>query len=712
MSTFNTDSTSASLLLEVFTEELPPKSLRRLGEAFSEGVASSLKAANLLSEQSTVTGFATPRRLAVHITEVLNHAPDYPVREKLLPSSIAYDTQGQATAPLLKKLASLGYADIDLANLEKSGEGKNEALYLNVVAKGAALEPTIQQAVEQSLNKLPVAKMMHYQVTRANGELVDVQFARPVHRIVALYGNTPLHISALGIDSGKQTEGHRFLAPGVLQIESADQYESALESKGKIVPSFTKRRQQIEAGLLKAAGNDLVLMPESLLDEVTALVEWPAIYECHFDAEFLEVPQECLILTMQTNQKYFALTDKQGKLRNRFLIVSNIQTDQPEAIISGNERVVRPRLSDARFFFQQDQKRSLVSRVNDLARVVYHNQLGNQLDRSKRVQAISLGIAKLLGWNEIFASRAAEIAKTDLLTDMVGEFPELQGIMGRYYATLDKENDEVAAACSEHYMPRFAGDTLPNTQTGTILAIADKLETLVGIWGVGLAPTGDKDPYALRRNALGICRLLLEKNLPLSLPALIELARRQFPQKEVQEKAQVAAINEFILDRLRAYLRDQALSGKPFTSPEIEAVLSQAPEQINDIIARLSALREFNALSQASQLAAANKRISNILKKTTTAIPKACSVKLLQVPAEIALYQALEILKPTLDSAYAKYEFVGLLKALVALSEPIDQFFADVMVMDPDPKLRDNRLALLQELHQKMNLVADLGKLA
>jgi len=426
----------------------------------------------------------------------------------------------------------------------------------------------------------------------------------------------------------------------------------------------------------------------------------------------LEVPQECLILTMQTNQKYFALTDKQGKLRNRFLIVSNIQTNKPAAIISGNERVVRPRLSDARFFFQQDQKRSLASRVPDLARVVYHNQLGNQLDRTKRVQAIALGIAKLLGWNETLASRAAEIAKTDLLTDMVGEFPELQGIMGRYYANLDKEQEEVAAACSEHYMPRFAGDALPITQTGTVLAIADKLETLVGIWGVGLAPTGDKDPYALRRHALGICRLLLEKNLPLSLPTLIELARKQFPQKEVQEKAQVSEINEFILDRLRAYLRDQAVAGKSFTSPEIDAVLSQAPEQINDVIARLSALREFNGLAQASQLAAANKRISNILKKTTTAIPKTCSAKLLQVPAEVALHQALEALKPSLDSAYAKHQFVELLKALVALSEPIDQFFADVMVMDPDTKLRDNRLALLQELHLKMNLVADLGKLA
>jgi len=712
MSTSHSLSQSANLLIEVFTEELPPKSLRRLGDAFSEGIFTALKAAGLTSASSQVTGFATPRRLAVLITDVLAQAPDYPVREKLLPTSIAFDAEGKATAPLLKKLGALGYADIDLSSLEKAGEGKNEALYLNVVAKGAALEQTAQTALEQTLNKLPIAKMMHYQVQQKNGSLADVQFARPAHRIIALHGSNTLNLSSLGIDASNQTEGHRFLAPGVLSIANADQYEADLEAKAKVIPSFNKRRAQIEAALLKAAGDDLVLMPDSLLDEVTALVEWPAIYTCHFDQEFLEVPQECLILTMQTNQKYFALTDKQGKLRNRFLIVSNIETSKPDAIISGNERVVRPRLSDARFFFTQDQKRPLASRVADLGKVVYHNQLGNQLDRTKRVQGVATGIAKHLGADEKLAHRAAEIAKTDLLTDMVGEFPELQGIMGNYYAKHDGEHAEVAAACSEHYMPRFAGDTLPLSQTGTILAIADKLETLVGIWGVGLAPTGDKDPYALRRHALGICRLLLEKNLSLSLPELIELARAQFPQKEVQEKAQVADIYAFIIDRLRAYLRDQSVAGTPFTSAEIDAVLSQSPAQINDLITRLSALREFNALPQASQLAAANKRISNILKKTTTAIPAACSSKLLQIPAESALYQALEAATPALDAAYEKRQFVELLKALVALSEPIDQFFADVMVMDPNPELRDNRLALLQQLHQKMNLVADLGKLA
>jgi glycyl-tRNA synthetase beta chain len=712
MSTSHSNPQSATLLIEVFTEELPPKSLRRLGDAFSEGIFGSLKSAGLTSETSQVAGYATPRRLAVQITNVLDQAPDYPIREKLLPTSIAFDASGKATPPLLKKLGALGYGDIDIATLEKSGEGKNEALYLNVVAKGAALKQTAQIALEQTLSKLPIAKMMHYQVLQKDGHLADVQFARPAHRIIALHGSNIVNISALGIHANNQTEGHRFLAPGNISISDADQYESYLQSKAKIIPSFHQRRANIEVALLKAAGDDLVLMPDSLLDEVTSLVEWPAIYECYFDQEFLEVPQECLILTMQTNQKYFALTDKHGKLRNRFLIVSNIETSKPNAIISGNERVVRPRLSDARFFFQQDQKRSLASRVADLGKVVYHNQLGNQLDRTRRVQAIAVGLAKKLGADENLLARAAEIAKTDLLTDMVGEFPELQGIMGRYYATHDGEHADVASACSEHYMPRFAGDALPQTQTGNILAIADKLETLVGIWGVGLAPTGDKDPYALRRHALGICRLLLEKNLSLSLPEIIELARTQFPQADVKEKAKTADIYAFIIDRLRAYLRDQSVSGKPFTSAEIDAVLSQDPTQINDLIERLTALREFNALAESTQLAAANKRISNILKKMTTVIPTNCSTQLLQIPAEASLHKALEAITPKLNAAYEKRQFVDLLQALVALSAPIDQFFADVMVMDPNPELRDNRLALLQQLHQKMNLVADLGKLA
>ncbi len=716
MSTPSPSSSAATLLIEVFTEELPPKSLRKLGDAFAASLSDSVKAAGLSTVESVTTSFASPRRMAVQITNVLSKAADFPVREKVLPVSVAFDTDGKPTPPLFKKLSALGYPDIDIASLERSGQDKNEALYLNVQARGAVLENTVQTALVQALQNLPIAKMMHYQVQQADGTLEDVQFARPAHRIVVLHGSTPLQVHALGIHAANQTEGHRFLAPNVLTISHADQYAAEL-LKNKVMASFNERRSYIEAELLKAAKGDAVLMPSNLLDEVTALVEWPAIYACHFDAEFLEVPQECLILTMQTNQKYFALTDAAGKLRNRFLIVSNIETTTPQSIIQGNERVVRPRLSDARFFFQQDQKRPLSSRVADLGKVVYHNQLGTQLERTKRVGAIATAIAtdlqsKGAAVNPKYVARAAELAKTDLLTDMVGEFPELQGIMGSYYALHDGEDAEVAAACSEHYQPRFAGDALPSSMTGTVLAIADKLETLVGIWGVGLAPTGDKDPYALRRHALGICRLLLEKNLPCSLPELIELARGQFKQAGVQEKADAAAIYAFVIDRLRAYLRDQTEAGKPFTSAEIDAVLSQEPKQLNDLMDRLRAVREFNALPESAQLAAANKRISNILKKTTTAIPAQCSAAALKLPAEIALHGALQKAVPLLTSAYTQRQFVTLLRTLVDLSQPIDQFFADVMVMDPDPALRDNRLALLQQLDHQMNLVADLGTLA
>jgi len=716
VSTPSPSSSSATLLIEVFTEELPPKSLRKLGDAFAAAISTSIQAAGLSTSESIITSFASPRRLAVQITHVLSKAADFPVREKVLPVSVAFDANGKPTPPLLKKLSALGYPDIDIASLERSGQDKNEALYLNVQARGAVLENTVQTALAHALQTLPIAKMMHYQVQQADGTPEDVEFARPAHRIVALHGSTPLQVHALGIHAANQTEGHRFLAPSVLTIGHADQYAAEL-LKHKVMANFNERRAYIEANLLKAAKGDAVLMPSNLLDEVTALVEWPAVYACHFDAEFLEVPQECLILTMQTNQKYFALTDAAGKLRNRFLIVSNIETATPQSIIQGNERVVRPRLSDARFFFQQDQKRPLSSRVADLGKVVYHNQLGTQLDRTKRVGAIATSIASELQSKGAkvdpkHVARAAELAKTDLLTDMVGEFPELQGIMGNYYAAHDGEDTEVAAACSEHYQPRFAGDALPSSMTGTVLAIADKLETLIGIWGVGLAPTGDKDPYALRRHALGICRLLLEKNLPCSLPELIELTRGQFNQAGVQEKADPAAIYAFVLDRLRAYLRDQTEAGIPFTAAEIDAVLSQEPKQLNDLMDRLRAVREFNALPESTQLAAANKRISNILKKTTTDIPAQCSESALKLPAEIALHGALQKAIPLLDAAYTQRQFVTLLRALVDLSQPIDQFFADVMVMDPDPVLRNNRLALLQQLHHQMNLVADLGTLA
>ena len=708
---------SAALLVELFTEELPPKTLKRLGDSFAQSVFQSLNQVHLIGANAKLQSFASPRRLALLIEDVVLQAPDHPVREKLLPTSIAFDERGQASAPLQKKLAALGYANTPISQLEKSGEGKNEALYLNVTAKGADLQNSLQLAFEEAVKQLPIAKMMHYQVHNANGDLQDVEFARPVHRIVAMHGSHVLPIQVFGMTASNATEGHRFMSSGPIAIQSAVDYENTLEREGKVIASFSKRRQLIEAELLKAAQSDRVLMPDSLLDEVTALVEFPAIYTCHFDPEFLDVPQECLILTMQTNQKYFALTDDAGKLKNRFLIVSNIATQRPEGIISGNERVIRPRLSDARFFFQQDKKRSLESRIADLAKVVYHNQLGNQLERMGRVQAIAIHIANQIheagiGIDPKTVSRAAELAKTDLLSDMVGEFPELQGVMGQYYALADHEHPDVAAACSEHYLPRFAGDALPKTLVGTVLAIADKLETIVGIWAIGLIPTGDKDPFALRRHALGICRLLIEKNLPLDLNTLIGLAKNQFSGVTLKNQVSEEAIYQFILERLRAYLKDHLLGDKPYTVPEIESVLCMNPGKINDLTVRLEAVRSFNELSEAPQLAAANKRISNILKKIEGKLPSEVQTQLLRLPAEINLLKSLEALSPKLDQQFKSQDFIGLLQNLVALSQPIDQFFSDVMVMDEDLQLRQNRIALLNQLHQKMNLVADIGKLA
>jgi len=708
---------SAALLVELFTEELPPKTLKRLGDSFAQSVFQSLNQVHLIGANAKLQSFASPRRLALLIEDVVLQAPDHPVREKLLPTSIAFDERGQASAPLQKKLAALGYANTPISQLEKSGEGKNEALYLNVTAKGADLQNSLQLAFEEAVKQLPIAKMMHYQVHNANGDLQDVEFARPVHRIVAMHGSHVLPIQVFGMTASNATEGHRFMSSGPIAIQSAVDYENTLEREGKVIASFSKRRQLIEAELLKAAQSDRVLMPDSLLDEVTALVEFPAIYTCHFDPEFLDVPQECLILTMQTNQKYFALTDDAGKLKNRFLIVSNIATQRPEGIISGNERVIRPRLSDARFFFQQDKKRSLESRIADLAKVVYHNLLGNQLERMVRVQAIAIHIANQIheagiGIDPKTVSRAAELAKTDLLSDMVGEFPELQGIMGQYYALADHEHPDVAAACSEHYLPRFAGDALPKTLVGTVLAIADKLETIMGIWAIGLIPTGDKDPFALRRHALGICRLLIEKNLPLDLNTLIGLAKNQFSGVTLKNQVSEEAIYQFILERLRAYLKDHLLGDKPYTVPEIESVLCMNPGKINDLTVRLEAVRSFNELSEATQLAAANKRISNILKKIEGKLPSEVQTQLLRLPAEINLLKSLEALSPKLDQQFKSHDFIGLLQNLVALSQPIDQFFSDVMVMDEDLQLRQNRIALLNQLHQKMNLVADIGKLA
>ena len=694
-----------TLLLELFTEELPPKALAKLGEAFAAGITHGLQSRHLLSPNSVITSYATPRRLAVSITQVLPVSPDKTLREKVLPVSVALDKDGLPTAPLQKKLAALsassGVAEISLAQLERAADGKADSFFFTYSAAGVPLQQGLQAALEEAVAKLPIPKLMSYQ--RPDG--TTVQFVRPVHSLLALHGADIIGLTLLGLNAGRTTAGHRFLSKGELRIEQADSYSLVLREQGKVIASVAERKETIRSALLAAAGADTTLMPEALLDEVTALVEWPVVYACEFETEFLTVPQECLILTMQTNQKYFALTDAQGKLRSRFLIVSNLATDTPQHIIVGNERVVRPRLSDAKFFFEQDKKKRLIDRLPGLANVVYHNKLGTQAQRTERVTALSVKIAKSLCYDTALAERGALLAKTDLLTDMVGEFPELQGIMGSYYARHDGEHAEVAQVMSEHYQPRFAGDALPSTASGTAVALADKLETLVGIWGIGLAPTGDKDPFALRRHALGVLRMLVEKRLPLSLQQLLSDTAGLFADN-AQFKDPSAEVAVFLYDRLRGLLRERG-----FAANEIEAVVAQCPDSLANIIDRLHAVKIFAALPAAESLSAANKRITNILKKTTQSAG-AVQPALLQEAAEQRLYQDMTALKPQVDSAFAQGDFAATLGALAHVREAVDGFFTDVMVMAEDPELRANRIALLSELHGMMNQVADISKLA
>lgn len=691
-----------TLLVELQTEELPPKALVKLGAAFAAGIENGLKARDFLDASSVATAYATPRRLAVSITNVRATSPDKTIREKVLPVTVALDKDGNPSAPLAKKLAALGFPDLTIADLERAPDGKAESFFYTYTAAGSALAGALQEVLQETVAKLPIPKVMSYQ--RPDGE--TVQFVRPVHSLLALFGEQVLPLSLLGLAAGRHTLGHRFLSHGqAIAIGHADQYASALENEGKVIPSAQARKESIRTQLLAKAGGDKVLMPESLLDEVAALVEWPVVYECHFEEAFLAVPQECLILTMQTNQKYFALTDANGRLRSRFLIVSNIATDDPHHIIDGNERVVRPRLSDAKFFFEQDKKKTLESRLPLLGNVVYHNKLGTQAARTGRVTRLAAAIATRLGHDVLLAERGARLAKADLLTDMVGEFPELQGIMGTYYARHDGEHEEVALAASEHYQPRFAGDALPSTNTGTAVALADKLETLVGIWSIGLQPTGEKDPFALRRHALGVMRMLVEKRLPLTISALLADAAAAF-NGQAGFKDPAAEVREFMLDRLRGMLRERG-----FSPNEVEAVLAQNPDRVDDVVQRLEAVQAFAALPESASLAAANKRITNILKKTE-APAGGVKQELLQEEAERKLDAAIARVRPQVDAAFAGGDFTGTLKTLAQLRDDVDGFFNDVMVMADDLALRNNRLALLSDLHGMMNRVADISKLA
>jgi glycyl-tRNA synthetase beta chain len=707
--------TTKNLLVELFVEELPPKALHRLGKSFAQDAWLKLADHSLVDKSQTYgetyIAYASPRRLAVWIKDVLSQAPDRQVRQKLMPVSVGLDANGQPTPALLKRLAGLGAGSKAVAQLKRALDGKNEVLFYDSLVAGAALADGLQQAIEYALANLPIPKVMGYQL--ADG-WSTVNFVRPAHGLVALHGADIVPVSVLGLSAGRETQGHRFEASAAkVVLKNADSYEEQMENEGAVIPSFEKRRDVILKQITDAAAKEQLtpVGDDDLLDEVTALVERPNVLVGKFEKEFLEVPQECLILTMKANQKYFPLLDNKGKLTNKFLIVSNIRPTDASLVIGGNERVVRPRLADAKFFFDQDRKKRLEDRVLRLAKMVYHNKLGTQGDRVQRVQAIAIGIAQQLGGDALAAQadQAALLAKADLLTDMVGEFPELQGIMGRYYAQHDGLSDDIAFAIEDHYKPRFAGDELPRNMVGICVALADKLETLVGMFGIGQIPTGDKDPFALRRHALGVIRMLIEKELPLDLADLIGVAFGSFQQGQLADAH--SEVLAFMFERLGGMMREQG-----YSTNEVEAVLSNNPLQIYLVPKKLEAVRSFAALPEAMSLAVANKRIRNILKQAPptngSAIDMQKPQKPFETPEEAALFNALNNLAPVINRHFGNLAYKEALIELAKFKVPVDNFFDKVMVMADDPDLRNSRLELLRTLNGFMNQVADISKLA
>ncbi|HSC63378.1 MAG TPA: glycine--tRNA ligase subunit beta [Caldimonas sp.] len=697
------------LLVELFVEELPPKALPKLAAAFADGLAAGLRAESLLDEGVGVTPYATPRRLAVLIDAVAPRAADRAVSHKLMPASVGLAADGTATPALLKKLGALGADAAVVPRLQRRLDGKSETLFLDAVAPGASLAEGLQRALDRTLAQLPIPKVMQYQL---DDGWTTVSFVRPAHGLVALHGSEVVAIRALGLDAGRTTHGHRFEGSrAAIVLRDARGYEKQLRDEGAVIAGFADRRAEIVRQLqaAAAAAHGAPVEDDALVDEVTALVEWPNVLACRFDEEFLAVPPECLVLTMKANQRYFPLLERDGRLTNRFLVVSNIAPADPSRIVEGNERVVRPRLADAKFFYDQDRKRTLASRVPALDKVVYHGKLGSQGDRVRRLCAIAVGVAERIGADRDHAKRAALLAKADLLTDMVGEFPELQGIMGGYYAAHDGEPGDVAAAIRSQYLNRRGdadGDS-PTNLVGEALLIADRAEILVGIWGIGMKPTGDKDPYALRRHALTLIDSFQRvsgraASQRLDLRELLDATAATFTTPLATDV--VAEVESFIYER---YFQQLAAL---HDARAVDAVISLRPA-LHDVVGRLLAVREFVSLPEAPALAAANKRVGNILKKSD-APAEAVDTALLAEPAERALAAALADAGAQADRAYAAGEYARSLRVLAGLKPSVDAFFDSVMVNVDSAPLRANRLALLAALRRTMNRVADLSRLA
>jgi len=677
-----------TLLVELLTEELPPKSLEALGRALRDHLTNDLESSGLRTGDSVARFFATPRRLAVSITQVLERAAD--TRERVQGPSLK--APPEAVAGFARKHAM---AEADLTRFETS---KGFVYAVERTVPGARLADVLAQKVAAALAALPAPRLMRW----GDGE---AQFVRPAHALVMLHGAKVVPGSVLGLESGRRTRGHRFMSKGWIALRDADGYETQLREEGAVIADFDARRLEIERQLQAEAAAQRAGLGayRDLLAEVTALVEHPSVYTGAFARTFLDIPHECLALTLRQNQKYFPLFDARGALLPRFLIVSNMRVADPRPIVEGNERVVRPRLEDARFFLEQDRKHRLEERVPLLAKVVFHHQLGSQLDRVQRMKILAGIIARSLGADDQLAERAAELSKADLLTGMVGEFPELQGVMGRYYAQQDGEPPEVAEAIAAHYRPRFAGDELPQTLVGCAVALADKLYLLAGFFGAGQQPSGEKDPFGLRRAALGVIRILVERALPVSLHDLVNAAYQVLPKDIGQAHTQVEL---FVRERMRGYLGERG-----YRAHEIESVLGHLFVRLDQIPKQLDAVRAFALLPEAPSLVAANKRIANILKQAD-GVPAEFDAALFTQTEETGLAEAFAAVQPGFESAFRAGDYTEALRALAALKAPVDAFFDKVLVMDKDERVKQNRIGFLGKLHATMNRIADLSKLA
>jgi glycyl-tRNA synthetase beta chain len=690
-------------LIELGTEELPPKALRTLELAFAEELRARTHQAALRFGE--VESFATPRRLAVLLRRLASHQPDQRIVRRGPSLRASFDAAGVPTRAGLAFAQSVGVA-LETLGTERDDKG-NEYLRFEGLKQGAAAVSLLPALVQQSLEALPIPRRMRW------GES-EALFVRPVHWLLMLYGSELVPASILGLHAGTSSFGHRFMAPGPLRIASPGTYERLLQRRGKVLAGFEMRRNtiraQVEAFAAQLEGRALIA--EALLEEVTALVEWPVAIAGQFEARFLRLPREVLIAVLQHHQRYFALEDNAGNLLPRFITISNVESPNPELIRAGNERVVRPRLADAEFFWQQDRRQPLAARLTDLAAVTFQAQLGSQAQRTARIEALAAAIAASIGADVAASRRAALLCKCDLLTAMVGEFPELQGVMGRYYALADGEAGAVAEAIREHYLPRGAGDALPASALGDALALADKLDTLAGIFAIGHKPSGTRDPFGLRRAAIGVVRIVLEHRLELDLVALLEHAAALQPVANANPRAADSAmeIYDFLLERLRAqYLERAADNG--VTTELFDAVLATRPRSLLDFDARLSALARFIARPEGLSLAAANKRIANILRKSADSVNQNVDPQRLREEPERALHGALEALRARVLAATAERQYAGALELLATLKPAVDHFFDRVMVNDPDHSLRDNRVALLLQLRTLFGGIADLSRL-